>query len=77
VKLPKGIVVEELPKRTRFTGSAADHSITYTLSGNSLVATRLSVRKKNRIEPEEYTAYKKFYNDALREDEKQLVLRKR
>jgi hypothetical protein len=77
LKLPKGVVVEELPKRTSVNSSVAEHSITYKLSGNALVATRLFVRKKSRVEPEEYSAYKKFYNDALREDEKQIVLRKK
>ena len=51
--------------------------MTYKLAGGSLLATREFVQKKNIVQPDEYAAYKKFYNDALKEDTKQIVLRKK
>lgn len=77
VKLPKGFTVEEVPARVRLNSNVAEYSLAFKRSGNTLVATREFIRKKSRVEPEEYSAYKKFYNDALKEDEKQIVLRKR
>ena len=61
----------------KLSSPVADYSVTYKLSGNSFVATREFVVKKSIVHPDEYSAYKKFYNDALKEDERQMVLRKK
>ncbi len=77
VKLPNGFVVEDVIPKVRYTSPVADYSVTYKLSGGSLLATREFIQKKNKVQPEEYVAYKKFYNDALKEDTKQIVLRRK
>ncbi|MBX2991575.1 MAG: DUF3857 domain-containing protein [Bacteroidetes bacterium] len=77
VKLPKGYVVEGLPPKAKLTSEAAEYSVSYKLSGGALLATREFIRKKNTVLPEEYAAYRKFYNDALKEDTRQIVLRKK
>ena len=77
VRLPKGYVAEDLAPKVRYTSPVADYSVTYKLSGSSLVATREFVQKKNIVQPDEFAAYKKFYNDALKEDTRQIVLRKK
>ncbi|MEO8168608.1 MAG: hypothetical protein ABI623_10190, partial [bacterium] len=77
VKLPKGFVVEDIVPNVKYSSPVADYSVSYKLSGGSLLATREFIQKKNRVQPEEYAAYKKFYNDALKEDTKQIVLRRK
>ncbi len=77
VKFPKGYAVEGLAPKVRLSSPAAEYSVVYKLSGNSLLATREFIRKKNTVSPEEYAAYRKFYNDVLKEDTRQIVLRKK
>lgn len=77
IKLPKGFLVEGFSPMVRFSSPAAEYTATYKLIGGSLLASREFIRKKSRVEPDEYAAYKKFYTDVLREDGKQIVLRKR
>ena len=77
VKLPKGYMIDELVPRVQLSSDVAQYSVTYKLKGGTLVATREFVRKKSTVDPAEYFAYKKFYNDALKEDERQVVLRRR
>lgn len=77
VKLPKGFVLEDVVPKVRYASPVADYSVTYKVFGGSLLATRVFIQKKNTVQPEEYAAYKKFYNDALKEDTKQIVLRKK
>lgn len=77
VRLPKGYVVEDIVPKVKLTSPAADYAVTYKVSGGTLVATREFVRKTNIVPPDEYAVFKKFYNDALKEDTRQIVLRRR
>jgi hypothetical protein len=77
ILLPKGYVVEDLTRKANFSSPVAEYSVTYKLTGTKLVAMREYIQKKNIVTPDEYAAYKKFYYDALKEDTKQMVLRKK
>ncbi|MBI5470712.1 MAG: DUF3857 domain-containing protein [Ignavibacteriae bacterium] len=77
VKLPRGYVVDELVPKVNLSSNVAEYNIAYTMKAGTLTATRQFIRKKSSVEPAEYLAYKKFYNDALKEDERQIVLRRR
>jgi len=76
IKLPPGYTLAEVPKGARLTDAVGEYSVSYAVAGKELIATRTFIQKKLIVEPAEYQSYKKFYNDALRQDERQFVLKK-
>lgn len=75
IALPSGFVPEDIKPQVRFSSALADYSVTYAHNNNQLVTRRTYIVKKRRIEPHEYKSVKEFYNNVVREDTKQILLR--
>jgi hypothetical protein len=73
---PKGYTLDELPKSITLSNPVGEYTVTYKRTKGGLVCTRTMLYKKATVEPEEYSAFKEFFNDALREDNRQILLKK-
>jgi tetratricopeptide (TPR) repeat protein len=74
LRLPAGMKPLDLPADIHFTCPVADYSATYRFSKGLLRAKRQFVYKKDVIAPEEYAAFKQFYNNVVRDDSRQVLL---
>ncbi|MBK9246788.1 MAG: DUF3857 domain-containing protein [Ignavibacteria bacterium] len=77
ITLPAGYEPLDVPKPKLLTSSIADYSITYSFVDSVLKAKRTFIHKKSFIEPNEYEEFKKFYNAAVKEDAKQILIRQK
>ena len=75
LRLPAGMKPLDLPADIHFSCPVADYSATYRFSKGVLLAKRQFVYKKDVIAPEEYTAFKQFYNNVVRDDSRQVLLK--
>jgi tetratricopeptide (TPR) repeat protein len=75
LQLPAGIKPLDLPGNVHFTCPVADYSATYHFSKGKLQATRQFVYKKEVVTVEEYATFKQFYNNVVRDDSRQLLLK--
>jgi tetratricopeptide (TPR) repeat protein len=76
LKFPLGYTLQEVPRARTLSNSAGTYSVEYKKSAGELLGTRMLVYKKSDVNPDEYLEYKKFYNEALKEDNRQLLLKK-
>jgi hypothetical protein len=76
VELPKGYTLHEVPKPLALSNAAGEYAVMYELKKREIIAKRTLIFKKPSIAPEEYLSFKQFYNEALREDNRQLLLKK-
>jgi hypothetical protein len=76
VRFPAGYTLAGTPKPARFACAAGEYRVSYAATGGGLKGTRTFIQKKLAVEPDEYPSFKKFYNDALKEDNRQFVLKK-
>ncbi|MCA9732318.1 MAG: DUF3857 domain-containing protein [Deferribacteres bacterium] len=74
--LPAGYSLVDVPKKVEMSSPIADFSLTFEYTDGVLKAVRKLEQKKGIIEPQEYEAFRKFYNDVLTEDNKQILLKK-
>lgn len=76
VTLPAGYTVQEVPKSVSMSSPVGSYRVEYKLAKGELRGTRTFANVKPLVSPEDYVAYKKFYNEALKEDDRQLLLQK-
>jgi len=76
VQLPSGYALQEIPKSISLSCPAGTYSVEYKYAGGVIAAKRTFVTTKSIVNPDEYQGYKKFYNQALKEDNRQLLLGK-
>ncbi len=74
VRLPAGYTLQEVPNSVSLACPIGTYSVEYKLAKGEFIGTRVFVYNKSIVNPDEYQAYKKFYNDALKEDDRQLLL---
>ena len=78
--IPKGYALAEIPQSVNYSNSSADYAFSVMAKEKDgltlLTATRKFIKKKTFIEPNEYQEYKVFYSKAVREDRRQLLLKK-
>ncbi len=73
IEIPKGKMLAELPKNVLLTCDAADYSLVYnTTTLGKLQAVREMKFKKDKVNPEEYAAFREFFNKVAEADTKQL-----
>lgn len=77
INLPPGYEPLDVPKPRKLTSSIADYSVTYSFESGVLKATRTFIHKKSLIETNQYEEFKKFYNAAVKEDAKQILIREK
>ncbi|HTX20020.1 MAG TPA: DUF3857 domain-containing protein [Bacteroidota bacterium] len=76
VKLPAGYRVKEFPKPLTLSCPTGNYHVDYSSAKGEIHATRTLVYSTTTIIPENYIPFRKFYNDALKEDGRQLLLEK-
>ena len=76
VILPAGYTVQEVPNSVSLSSPAGTYRVEYKLAKGELSGTRTFATLKPIVNPDDYAAYKKFYNEALKEDDRQLLLQK-
>lgn len=76
VMFPAGYALKEVPRSVRLSDSAATYRVEYKYSKGELNATRTIVYLKSVVSPAGYASFKKFYNEAVKEDNRQLLLKK-
>ncbi|HTY59583.1 MAG TPA: DUF3857 and transglutaminase domain-containing protein, partial [Bacteroidota bacterium] len=74
LKMPAGFVLKDVPKSVRFADAASTYSVVYRYAKGTLDATRTMVFMKLVVNPEDYAPFKKYYNEAVKEDNRQLLL---
>jgi cytochrome c-type biogenesis protein CcmH/NrfG/transglutaminase-like putative cysteine protease len=75
IHLPQGYQPIDLPKGAQFHSAVADYSLNYTVSGDKIVARRRLVNKKAIVSTEDYPEFKLFYNNVVKEDMRQILLK--
>lgn len=74
--LPDGYMLTDLPAPLRISSKAGDYTLEFSLTGNTLKAKRRYVYLRSYIGVDEYEQYKKFYNKIVKEDGRQILLKK-
>lgn len=77
VTLPRGYAPMDLKPVTRLTSPIASYTRSLTYAKGVLTARREFVHVKQAVAPEEYRAFRQFYNSVLKEDHQQILLRKK
>ncbi|MBS1537645.1 MAG: DUF3857 domain-containing protein [Bacteroidetes bacterium] len=76
IKLPNEYEPVDVPKSKQLTSPIADYSVEYSYSSGILKAKRVFIYKKSLVETDQYNDFKKFYNAVVKEDAKQILLKK-
>jgi hypothetical protein len=74
--LPAGYAPVDLPPSVKLTSAFADYAVNYSFAAGRLNAKRELVVKKTVVPPEAYAEFKKFYNSIVKEDARQILLKK-
>ncbi len=72
IDIPKGKTLAEQPKNVTLSCSAADYSLTYTTTAGKVKAVRELKFKNPTVKPEEYEAFREFFNKVAEADSKQM-----
>lgn len=74
-QIPTGKKIVEIPENIHLSTDFADFEMTFELKGDKLLAKRSLIRKKDFILPNEYPAFREFFNKVIEADTKQLAIR--
>ena len=72
---PDNLEPLSLPEAKIFTDPSGDYSVHYALTDTGIRCSRQLVYKKNSISVDDYTDYKQFYDQILKADEEQILLK--
>lgn len=76
ITVEKGLKPVDMKPVTTITSPFGSYKVTYTFSKGVITAVREMIFRKEIITPEEYKPFKEFYESVMREDEKNIVLKK-
>ena len=76
VILPAGYEPLDLEETLSLNSEMAEYKVDITYEDGVITATRRVVNKMSIISPEKYPEFKEYYNQAVRADERQILLRK-
>jgi hypothetical protein len=79
MEIPKGYVVDELPKSARVSLNGAEGSFEYIIAGddsNVQLRTRIKLNKAT-FEPEDYTTLRDFFGFIVKKQSEQIVFKKK
>ncbi len=76
IHLPKGYKPQDIKKKVTYTSIYGDYIMTMKYSGSILTVYRKYEFKKSVVTTNDYKEFKAFYNQVVRNDEKQVVLKK-
>ncbi len=77
VALPEGFTPVEVPKNVSYSCPAADYSVEYSYAEGQLKAVRTLRNKKGLVSPQEFPEFKEFYNKVIKNDDLQILLKKK
>jgi hypothetical protein len=73
--LPDGMKAVEAEADIKYSCAQADYSLKIVADGNKLKTIRKVIYKKEYVTPEEYDNFKTFYNNVLKSDSRQILLK--
>ena len=73
--LPDGYKPIELPENIHHTCSVAEYNLNLSCQNGIINGKRTFINKKWDVSPEEYASFKAFYNNVLKADETQILLK--
>lgn len=78
MEVPKGYVVDEMPKSARVSFNETDGSFEYLMShaGNNIQFRSRVVLKKANFQPEEYNSLREFFGYIVKKHSEQIVFKK-
>jgi tetratricopeptide (TPR) repeat protein len=77
VQLPQGYVPMELPPSVQYKSAIAEYNVKYTVANGRLIARRQLINRKENVSTSEYAEFKSFYNNIVKEDTRQILLKKK
>jgi tetratricopeptide (TPR) repeat protein len=77
IKVPQGYQPVDLPKGVSLKSPVAEYSLKYSFSGEKLIAQRRYINKKLVVSTDEYPEFKGFYNSVVKEDTRQILLKRK
>jgi hypothetical protein len=77
IYLPKGYKVFEGGSKARIVNPISDYTMNLSVEKNILKGSRQIVNKKSLISSDEYGKFREFYNKAITEDGRQILIKKR
>lgn len=76
IHLPDNYRPVDLVEEVKLSSSIADYHLSLTCSDGIMKGTRRLIHKKNMVTPGEYREFKKFYNNVIKEDTRQVLLQR-
>ena len=76
ITLPPGYEPVELPSEVMHRSPVGDYTVAYHYADGVLTAQRELIVHRTQVIPEDYADFKKLYNAMVKEDERQLLLRR-
>ncbi len=76
LEIPDGLKVSEVPESVSLKSEFADYEVTYKLEGNKLIGIRKVEYKNDVVPAEKYQEFKKFYEQMVESDNRQIALEK-
>lgn len=76
ITLPEQYRPVDLPAPSRISSEAGEYILEFSLNDNRLRAKRRYIYKDSYVDVGDYDSYKKFYNRIVKEDSRQILLKK-
>ena len=77
LRLPQGFEPVEALSEKSFSCPYGSYRLTFATEGETMRATRLLINSRQNVPPEAYLEYKNFWNRAVKEDARQILLKPR
>jgi cytochrome c-type biogenesis protein CcmH/NrfG len=77
VRLPAGYIPAELNRKTVFHCPIAEYTLYLDYKNGIISGKRVLINKKSVVKPDEYLEFKEFYNNVIKTDDQQILLKKK
>jgi len=77
IDLPDDLMPVELKEISNISSEFADYSLTFKYEDNKIIGKREIRIKKKDIEPDEYVIFRDFYNEMIKFEEMQILLKQK
>ena len=75
--LPDEFEPVEIPNSQSFSTDIADYTTNFSYDGRAIKGSRTLINKKIQVAPDDYADFREFYNAAVQEDARQILLKKK
>lgn len=76
IQLPLNFAPIDLAKQVSYSCAIANYTVTYNFVSGAIKGKRTEIIKKTMVQPNEYLEFKEFWNNVLKEDNRQILLKK-